>query len=196
MRSARSGSSLMAKMPRLRARHQAVVDRLAVAEAAALGDLDRVDVADEVADGRVGRGELLAEALAAMTPAHRQQVAELAGEAAAAGADRRGRVVVDLAALDDGDPLVEQCGQRADEPGLALAALAEEHDVVAGEQGALELGPDGVLEADDAGERGLPCAQPVDEVGADLGLDGACLVPRAAQGAEVGRQVGGDGRRE
>ena len=30
--------------------HQAVVDRLAVAEATALGDLDRVDVADEVAD--------------------------------------------------------------------------------------------------------------------------------------------------
>ena len=182
--------------PAVGARDQAVVDGLAVAEAAALRDLDRVDVADEVADRRVGSGELLAEALAAVPPADRQQVAELAGEAPAARADRRRRVVVDLAALDDGDPLVEQGGQRADEPGLALPALAEEDDVVPGEQGALELGADGLLEADDAGEGRLPGPQPVDEVRADLGLDAARLVPRGQQGGEVGRQVGGHGRSE
>jgi hypothetical protein len=52
-------------------------------------------------------------------------------------------------------PLVEQAGQRADQPGLALAALAEQHQVVTGEQGPLHLRQHGVLEAEDAGERRL-----------------------------------------
>ena len=43
------------------------------------------------------------------------------------------RMVVDLAAGDDRRPLVQQADQRADQPGLALAALAEQDDVVAGE---------------------------------------------------------------
>ena len=50
------------------ARHQAVVDGLGVAERAALGDLDRVDVADQVGDGGVGGGELLGVALVAVPP--------------------------------------------------------------------------------------------------------------------------------
>ena len=75
-------------------------------------------------------------------------------------ADRRVRVVVDLAAGDDRRPLVEQADQRPDQPGLALPALAEEDDVVAGEQGALDLGQHGVVEADDAREGEVPGPQP------------------------------------
>jgi hypothetical protein len=45
------------------------VDRLLVPERATLGDLDRVDVPDEVGDGRVGRGQLLGEAPVAVDPA-------------------------------------------------------------------------------------------------------------------------------
>ena len=44
------------------ARDEAVVERELVGEVAALGDLDRVDLADQVGDRRVGGGELLAEA--------------------------------------------------------------------------------------------------------------------------------------
>ena len=50
------------------ARDQAVVDRQLVREVAALGDLDRVDLADEVGDRDVGRGELLAVAALAVHP--------------------------------------------------------------------------------------------------------------------------------
>ena len=50
------------------ARHEAVVQRELVGEVAALGDLDRVDLADEVGDGRVGRRQLLAEARVAVRP--------------------------------------------------------------------------------------------------------------------------------
>jgi hypothetical protein len=57
------------------------VDGLRVAEGAALGHLDRVDVADEVADGGVGGGELLAVAVAAVAPGHGRRVAVLGDRA-------------------------------------------------------------------------------------------------------------------
>jgi len=61
MRSARSGSSLMAKMPRLVGARGRSGGQL-VGEVATLGHLDRIDLADEIGDRRVGRGQLLAEA--------------------------------------------------------------------------------------------------------------------------------------
>ena len=68
---------------------QAVVDRLRVAQGAALGDLDRVDVADQVADAGVRRRQLLAEPVAAVQPADRGGVAVL-GDLAVAPRPRSG----------------------------------------------------------------------------------------------------------
>ncbi len=59
-------------------------------------------------------------------------------------------VVVDLGVGHDGQPLVEQPDQRPDDAGLGLAPLAEQDDVVAGQQGVLELGQDGVFEPEHA----------------------------------------------
>ena len=76
-----------------------------------------------------------------------------------------------LAQLGAGDhrrPLVEQPDQRAQQPGLALAALAEQHDVVAGEQGPLELRDHGVLEAVQAGPRVAALGQRGQQVLPDL----------------------------
>ena len=137
------------------ARHEPVVQRELVGEVAALGDLDRVDLADQVGDRRVGRGQLLAEAVVAVDPVDRRVVAVLGDEVAGVLDDRVVRVVVDLAAGDDRHPLVEQAGERADDAGLRLAALAEEDHVVAGEQGVLELRHDGVLVAEHALEQRL-----------------------------------------
>src|SRR5919107_853839 len=81
------------------------------------------------------------------------------------------RVLVELAADEHRRPLVEQADQGADQPGLALAALAEQDEVVAGDEGPLDLGDDGVLEADHAGQAGLAGADAGEQVGADLGLD-------------------------
>ena len=64
-------------------------------------------------------------------------------------------VVVDLRMGHDGQPLVEQTDQRSDDPGLGLAPLAEQDDVVAGQDGVLQLGEDGVLEAQHPGHQGL-----------------------------------------
>jgi hypothetical protein len=63
-------------------------------------------------------------------------------------------VFVQLGARDDGCPLVEQRDQRADQAGLALAALAEQDHVMAGQHGPLDLGQHGVVVADDAGKTG------------------------------------------
>ena len=67
-----------------------------------------------------------------------------------------------------GRPLVEQADQRAQQPGLALAALAEQHHVVAGDQRPLELRDDGVVEAVQAGPGVLTGAQLRQQVVADL----------------------------
>ena len=143
-----------------------------VGEVAALGDLDRVDLADQVGDRGVGRGELLAEASVAVDPLDRGLVAPLGHEQSRACVrDRRVRVVVDLAAGDDRHPLVEQVGERADHAGLGLTALAEEDHVVTGEERVLELGQDGVLVPEDTVDERLAGGDPLDRaLGAELVL--------------------------
>ncbi len=134
------------------ARDQAVVDGLRVAEGTALRDLHRVDIADQVADARVRRGEFLAEPFRPVLPGDRCVVAELGEQQPASGTHRRVGMVVDLAAGDHRRPLVQQADQGADQTGLALSPLAEEDDVVTGQQRPFHLGEHRVVEADDAGE--------------------------------------------
>jgi len=64
------------------------------------------------------------------------------------------RVVVYLRAGTIGHPLVQQPDQRADDPGLGLAPLAQQDDVVARQVGVLQLGHHGVLEPEHAGHQG------------------------------------------
>ena len=61
----------------VRARDEAVVERQLVAEVAALGDADRIDLADEVGDRDVGCRELLRVAPVAREPVDRRLVAVL-----------------------------------------------------------------------------------------------------------------------
>ncbi len=154
------------------ARDEAEVDRLGVTEGAALGHLHRVDVADEVGDARVRGRELLDVPLVAVPPGDREVVAELGGAPQARGRQRLVRVLADLRPVDDRGPLVEQADQGAQQAGLALAALAEQDDVVPGDEGPLELRDDGGLEAVDPRPRVAPLAQGGQEVVADLGPHG------------------------
>jgi hypothetical protein len=99
------------------------------------------------------------------------------------------RVLVELAAGEHRRPLVEQADQRADEAGLALPALAEQHQVVAGDQRPFDLRDDGVLEADHAGQARLAGLQAGQQVAAELGLDGPEDGSAGAERAE-GRRRG------
>ena len=160
------------------------MDRLGVAERATFGHLDGIDVADEVGDGGVGGGELLGVALVAVPPHDGQLVAELGGAATRLRGDRGVRVLAQLGAVDDGRPLVEQADDGTQEAGLALAALAEQHDVVTGDQGAFELREHGRAEPDDAGPGIAPLAEGGEEVRADLVLHSAQFVTGRAERAE------------
>ena len=169
------------------------MDGLRITQGAPLGDLHRINVADEIADGCVRRRKLLAVALAAMTPGDGSVITQFDNDASAVGTHRGHRVVVHLGPLHDRSPLVQESRQSPDESCLALPALTEQHEVVTGEECPLHLGQHGVIEADDARERGITRLESGDEVGAHLLLDGACFVAAHAQRAEGAGQVIGDG---
>jgi hypothetical protein len=132
-----------------------VVDGQLVGEIAALGHLDRVDLADEIRDGDVGGGQLLAVAAVARDPRDRRLLALLGHPLPARGADRREGIVADLAAGQRGHFLVEEVHQEARHAGLGLAALAQEHDVLPAQHRVLDLGHHGLLVAHDAREEAL-----------------------------------------
>ena len=121
-----------------------------VGEVAALSDLDRVDLADEVGDRGVGCRELLAEPPLAVHPLDRGLVAALGDEHAGVVRDRVVGVVVDLAPRDDRHPLVEQPDERADHARLGLARARRGRSRRGGEQRVLELRQHGVLVPDHA----------------------------------------------
>ena len=172
MRSARSGSSVDAEDASVGAGDEAEVDGQLVGEVAALGDLDGVDLADKVGYGDVGRGQLLRVPLVAGEPVDLEVVALLGEARSAAEADRVEGVVVDLAAAHDGRLLVEEVHEASDDARLGLPALAEEDDVLAGEDGVLHLRHDRVIEAHDAGEERGALPHAGHQVLADLLADG------------------------
>ena len=83
----------------------------------------------------------------------------------------RERVVVDLDAGEDRDPLVEQVGQQPEDARLRLPAQAEEEQVVLREDAVDDLRDDRVAVADDAGEELFAGPQLADHVAAQLVLD-------------------------
>ena len=145
----------MQKMPAVGARDQAEVHRQLAGEVAPLGVLDHVDLADQVGDRHVGRGELLVVARLAADPVDRRVVALRGDQVAGVLGERGIGMVVDLRAGDDRHRVVEQVDELAEHPGLGLAAEAEEEHVVLREDRVLDLRDDGLLVAEDVGEERL-----------------------------------------
>src|SRR5439155_19035849 len=108
-------------------------------------------------------------------------------EVAAPRADRPERMVVHLAAGGDRREGIEQADHVADEPGLGLAPLAEEDDVVAGQDAPLERGQHGIVEPHDGWEQRLASSQALQEVLSKLVLHGPVGEARGAEFAEGGR---------
>ena len=158
-----------------------------VRQVAALCDLDRIDLADQVGDRDVGCRQLLAVAVVALDPRDLDRIAFPCHQVKAATADWVVGMVVDLASGDGGHRLVEEADQRAHDPALRLAALAEKNDVVPRDHRVGELRQDGFVVADDAGQKRLTGAQAGEQVAAHLLLDGLAPVP--------GRAKLGDGAR-
>src|SRR5207249_11964313 len=70
----------------------------------------------------------------------------------AATADGRVRIVVNLAAGDEGQLGIEQRSERAQNAALGLAAQPQQDEIMARENGVGELRHHGIFVADDAGE--------------------------------------------
>jgi len=75
-------------------------------------------------------------------------------------------------------------GQGPQQPGLALAALAEQHDVVPGDQRSLELRDHGVLEPVQPGPGITALAERGQQVGAHLLAEGVGAVAARAELAD------------
>ena len=86
----------------------------------------------------------------------------------ARGAERRERVVVDLAAGHDRNLLVEQIDQTAQDAALRLAAQTEQDEVVPRQNRVDQLRDDRFVVADDAGEQPFAGLQLAHEVVANL----------------------------
>jgi hypothetical protein len=140
---------------------------------AGLSGLDRVDVAHHVGDCHVRRRQLFYEARLARQPGHRQAVAFLRDARPARGAQRRQRVVVNLAAGHDRNLFVEQVDQAAKNPALGLAAQAEQDEIVPRQNRVHQLRDDGLLVADDPWKERLAGLQLPNEIVPHLLLDGS-----------------------
>ncbi len=98
-------------------------------------------------------------------------------------------MLAQLGSCDHRRPLVEQPGQRAQQPRLALAPLAEQHHVVPGDQGAFQLREHGVLEAEDARPRVTALGQRGQQIFPDFGLDAPLAMTGGLQLADGPGQI-------
>src|SRR5213594_401516 len=93
--------------------------------------LDRIDIADDVGNRYIRGRELFDEPDLARQPRDWRTVAALGNQLAAVLGDRIERIVVDLAAGDDGNLLIEQRDQLAQDPAFRLTAQTQQDEVVA-----------------------------------------------------------------
>ncbi len=167
------------------------MQRQFVAQVAALGDLDRVDFADQVRDRCVGRGQLLAVALRPVYPLDRHGLAQFVEKVEREARHRLVGVVVDLGTGHDGHPLVEQSDHRSDHARLGLSSLAQKDHVVPGQDGVLQLGHHGLLETEHARYEALACGDSLGRVAPHLLGDWDRLPAAATEIGQGPRQIGG-----
>ena len=153
------------------ARQQPVVHgELAGELVPSLGRLDGIDVPDQVGDGHVRGGQFLDVALLGRKIGDRRLVALAGDQLAAALADGRIGVVVDLTAADVRRVRVEQRRECAQDAALGLSAQPEQDEVMPREDRVHDLWHYRIVEADDAREDGFLAAKFFDQVLAQLVL--------------------------
>ena len=97
--------------------------------------------------------------------------------------------VVDLAALDDRNLRVEQSDKRANQPRLCLTPLAQQNNVLAGDNSVFDLRQNRILIADDPREKFLAGTDARHEVLAKLILhvqDGVLALPQFSNRPRLG----------
>src|SRR6267154_87244 len=144
------------------------MDGFLVGEITTLSDFDRIDLANKIRYRNIRGREFFRVAGVAMDPDNLCRVTFLRRQLHASTANRRKRIVKDLAARKRRRVLVEQAGQRADDPRLRLPALAEKNHVMTGEHAVFDLRDYGFLVADDSRQDLLAAPQPREQILAHL----------------------------
>ena len=135
--------------------------------------LDGIHVPDDVGNGDVRGRQLFDESQLARQPGDRRLLAPFGNQLAAVLGDRLERIVVDLAAGENGNLLIEQRDELPQDAALGLTAQAEKNEIVARQNGVDELRNDGFLVAHDAGKQRRAVLEQTDEVLAHFVFDGA-----------------------
>jgi hypothetical protein len=89
-------------------------------------------------------------------------------------------VVADLRSGHDGEPFIEQLGERTQDAALGLPTFPEQDDVVSGQKRVLELGQDGVVEAEHALDERATFGYAGGRVSSNLFVDGNTLPARSS----------------
>src|SRR5207244_3997035 len=111
----------------------------------------------------------------------RSTIAHFLNQVAAAPADGKEGIVIDLATFDDWNDVIQEFNQPAENPALGLAAQAEEDHVVPGEDGIHNLRNDGFFIADDAGENRRLCLELANQIHPHLVFDGSPAIGRLSE---------------
>src|SRR6059058_6081636 len=185
---AKSGSSLIAKIPRL-ARGSSPKCMVSSSESRCPPRAALLGSTSPMISAMVTSG-------VAWLPRDARLLGSFGHELAAELRDRRERVVVHFAAGEDGDLFVEQRHQLTQDAALRLPAQPEQDEVVAGEDRVHELRDHGVLVAHDAGKQGRAVLEQTDQVLPHLvlhrAMDAGVARPLAVfQFAQRGRLVHG-----
>ena len=147
------------------ARQQPVVHGEFAAEfVSAACRLDGIDIADQVGNRDIGRRQFFHVALLGRQVCNRSIVAQFRDLLPAAAANRRVRIVMDFAAGDVGRLRIEQCGQRAQDAALGLAAQSQQDEIMPRKNRVNDLRHDGVVVSDDAGKNRAALAEFHDQV--------------------------------
>ena len=98
-------------------------------------------------------------------------------------------MVAQFSTTDHRRPLVEQADQSPQQARFALAAFAKEDEVVAGNQGPLQLGQHGVVESQDAGPDLSAIRQRGQQILPDFLLDSPFTMTGGTQFADGAGQI-------
>ena len=151
--------------PAVGARQQSEVHgQLVGQEVPAARGLDRVHIPDDVRDGDVRCGELLHVAGVAWQPRDGCPVAPLGYQFAPELRDRRERIVVHLAPLQNRNLFIEQGDELPEDTALGLPAQPEQDEIVPGEDGVHELRDDRVFVSHDAREQRRAVLEETDQI--------------------------------
>ena len=133
---------------------EAEVEGLLGGHARSSGELRRIDLTDDVGELRAG-GKPLGVAFRAVPPADRHVVLRAAGNQRPPGRrDGFEGIVVEGngGIIEVGDPLVKKPAEQPHHAALRLPLFTQKEHVMTGDEGDVDLGDDGVVIADDAGE--------------------------------------------